>query len=153
MDVSYNTASGSLSIVPAQSINPVTQDPKETNTTYFLIFDGVCLTEDGLKDWLRLCVKQVDVLICWMFSMASEKLVWGNKLLCYYKPVVSVWCSQKQSKKPRKTKNSLSPQEIKHIHVSVTIFITIISVIFRFLKNLVKCCVDSSVLKPHYDTD
>lgn len=55
MEVSYNTVSGTLSIVP------LTPGPKDTTTPCFLIFDGVGLTEDGLKDWLRLCAKQVDI--------------------------------------------------------------------------------------------
>ncbi|XP_068194769.1 dynein axonemal assembly factor 9 [Antennarius striatus] len=83
MEVSYNTVSGSLSIVPDSSnvacLKPV---PKETNASYFLVFDGVDLMEDGLKDWLRLCAKQ------------------------------------RQMKKPKKTKNTLSPQEIKLIHIA-----------------------------------
>uniref|UniRef100_A0A8D0A070 Dynein axonemal assembly factor 9 n=1 Tax=Sander lucioperca TaxID=283035 RepID=A0A8D0A070_SANLU len=76
MEVSYNTVSGTLSIVP------LTPGPKDTTTPCFLIFDGVGLTEDGLKDWLRLCAKQ------------------------------------KQTKKPKKTKSTLSPQEIKSIHMT-----------------------------------
>uniref|UniRef100_A0A7N6BTG9 Uncharacterized protein n=1 Tax=Anabas testudineus TaxID=64144 RepID=A0A7N6BTG9_ANATE len=78
MEVSYNTVSRSLSIVPDQSAGLLTLGPKETNTC-FLIFDGVDLTEDVLKDWLRLCTKQ----------------------------------------RPKKTKGTLSPQEIKSIHVSL----------------------------------
>lgn len=58
MEVSYNTVSRSLSIVPDQSAGLLTLGPKETKTC-FLIFDGVDLTEDVLKDWLRLCTKQV----------------------------------------------------------------------------------------------
>lgn len=77
MEVSYNTVSGSLSIVPDQSI-----DPSRTHTGCFLVFDGVGLTEDGLKDWLRLCAKQ------------------------------------KRTKKPKKTKNTLSSQEINRIHIA-----------------------------------
>uniref|UniRef100_A0A4W6BWX1 Dynein axonemal assembly factor 9 n=1 Tax=Lates calcarifer TaxID=8187 RepID=A0A4W6BWX1_LATCA len=50
MEVSYNTVSGSLSIVSEQSIDPLTLRPKETNTSCFLIFDGIGLTEDGLKE-------------------------------------------------------------------------------------------------------
>uniref|UniRef100_A0A7N6FDS4 Uncharacterized protein n=1 Tax=Anabas testudineus TaxID=64144 RepID=A0A7N6FDS4_ANATE len=80
MEVSYNTVSRSLSIVPDQSAGLLTLGPKETNTC-FLIFDGVDLTEDVLKDWLRLCTKQ--------------------------------------TKRPKKTKGTLSPQEIKSIHVSL----------------------------------
>lgn len=63
MEVSYNTVSGSLNIVPDQSTDLLNPDSKKTNMSYFLIFDGVSLTEDGLKDWLRLCAKQVDILI------------------------------------------------------------------------------------------
>ncbi|XP_070835102.1 dynein axonemal assembly factor 9 isoform X1 [Chaetodon trifascialis] len=82
MEVSYNTVSGSLSIVPDQNTDPLPPGPRETGTSCFLIFDGVGLTEDGLKDWLRLCAKQ------------------------------------RQAKKPRKTKNTLTSQEIKHIHIT-----------------------------------
>ncbi|CAG01268.1 unnamed protein product, partial [Tetraodon nigroviridis] len=71
MEVSYNTIRGSLDLVPEQG-------PEASSSSCFLVFDGVGLTEDGLKDWLRLCAKQ--------------------------------------TKKPKKTKNSLSPQEVKHIH-------------------------------------
>uniref|UniRef100_A0A3B4TB41 Dynein axonemal assembly factor 9 n=1 Tax=Seriola dumerili TaxID=41447 RepID=A0A3B4TB41_SERDU len=78
MEVSYNTVSGSLSIASEQSVDPLTPGPKETGTSCFMVFDGVGLTEDGVKDWLRLCTKQ-----------------------------------------PKKTKNSLSPHEIKTIHVSI----------------------------------
>lgn len=52
MEVSYNAVRGSLSIVPR--VTP-------PGAPCFLVFDGVGLTEDGLKDWLRLCAKQVDV--------------------------------------------------------------------------------------------
>ncbi|KAL3049502.1 hypothetical protein OYC64_008870 [Pagothenia borchgrevinki] len=76
MEVSYNTVSGSLSIVP------LTPGPKDTGTPCFLVFDGVGLTADGLKDWLRLCAKQ------------------------------------RQTNKPKKTKSTLSPQEIKSIHMT-----------------------------------
>uniref|UniRef100_A0A669CGD2 Dynein axonemal assembly factor 9 n=1 Tax=Oreochromis niloticus TaxID=8128 RepID=A0A669CGD2_ORENI len=58
MEVSYNALSGNLRIVPEDNSDPLSQGPKETNTSCFLIFDGVGLTEDGLKDWLRLCAKQ-----------------------------------------------------------------------------------------------
>ncbi|XP_047466426.1 uncharacterized protein C20orf194 homolog isoform X2 [Mugil cephalus] len=82
MDVSYNAVSGSLSVHPEQSLDSVTPGPKETNTPCFLVFDGVGLREDGLKDWLRLCAKP------------------------------------RQMKKAKKTKNTLSTQEIKNIHVT-----------------------------------
>nr|XP_040055104.1 uncharacterized protein C20orf194 homolog isoform X1 [Gasterosteus aculeatus aculeatus] len=84
MEVSYNTPSGSLSVAPDRGAD----DPPAPGAACFLVFDGVGLAEDGLKDWLRLCAKQ------------------------------------KQKKKPKRTKNSLSPQEIKSIHVSVFISIT-----------------------------
>lgn len=58
MEVSYNALSGNLRIVPEDNSDPLSQGPKETNTPCFLFFDGVGLTEDGLKDWLRLCAKQ-----------------------------------------------------------------------------------------------
>uniref|UniRef100_A0A3P9B269 Dynein axonemal assembly factor 9 n=1 Tax=Maylandia zebra TaxID=106582 RepID=A0A3P9B269_9CICH len=59
MEVSYNALSGNLRIVPEDNSDPLSQGPKETNTSCFLFFDGVGLTEDGLKDWLRLCAKQM----------------------------------------------------------------------------------------------
>ncbi|XP_008314430.1 dynein axonemal assembly factor 9 [Cynoglossus semilaevis] len=74
MEVGFNTVSGSLSIIPDQS-----GDHRLSNC--FLVFDGVALTEDSLKDWVRLCTKQ------------------------------------REMKKPKKTKNTLSPQEIKAIHM------------------------------------
>lgn len=52
MEVGFNTVSGSLSIIPDQS-----GDHRLSNC--FLVFDGVALTEDSLKDWVRLCTKQV----------------------------------------------------------------------------------------------
>uniref|UniRef100_A0A673C113 Si:ch211-194c3.5 n=1 Tax=Sphaeramia orbicularis TaxID=375764 RepID=A0A673C113_9TELE len=82
MEVTFNTVSGNLSIVPNHSSELLTPHAGETNASCFLIFDGVGLTEDGLKDWLRLCAKQ------------------------------------KQAKKIKRTKNTLSPQEIKTIHMS-----------------------------------
>ncbi|KAM3850599.1 dynein axonemal assembly factor 9 [Diretmus argenteus] len=76
VEVNYNAVSGNLTLVPDQG----PQEP--TATSCFLIFDGVGLSQDGLKDWLRLCAKQ------------------------------------KEAKRPKKTKSSLSPQEIKSIHVT-----------------------------------
>uniref|UniRef100_A0A3Q0T459 Dynein axonemal assembly factor 9 n=1 Tax=Amphilophus citrinellus TaxID=61819 RepID=A0A3Q0T459_AMPCI len=58
MEVSYSALSGSLSFVPEDCSGPPTEGTKETTTSCFLIFDGVGLTEGGLKDWLRLCAKQ-----------------------------------------------------------------------------------------------
>lgn len=61
MEVNYNTVSGNLSIVPDQTVNPLIPGPQKKDASCFLIFDGVGLTEDGVKDWLRLCAKQVDI--------------------------------------------------------------------------------------------
>ncbi|KAM4625546.1 dynein axonemal assembly factor 9 [Polymixia lowei] len=112
MEVSYNAVSGKLSIVPAQGTdlltqspqgtdllaqspqgtallaqspqgkNLVAQSPQEPAAFCFLIFDGVGLSQDRLKDWLRLCAKQ------------------------------------RETKMAKKTKNTLSPQEVKNIHVT-----------------------------------
>lgn len=51
VEVSYNTIRGRLHVTPEQS--------SDSSSSCFLIFDGLDLTEDGLKDWLRLCTKQV----------------------------------------------------------------------------------------------
>lgn len=69
MEVSYNAASGILRVVPEQTSGPLASGPKATNTSFFLIFDGVGLTEDGLKDWLRLCAKQVGIEVSLLFLM------------------------------------------------------------------------------------
>lgn len=61
MEVSYNTVRESLSIVPDQNTDPQIPGPKESSMSCFLIFDGVGLTEDEVKDWLRLCTKQVNI--------------------------------------------------------------------------------------------
>ncbi|CAL1575573.1 unnamed protein product [Knipowitschia caucasica] len=53
MEVTYNTVSGTLSIVPA--LGPET-------ISCCLVFDGVGLSEDRLKDWLRACTKQKPVM-------------------------------------------------------------------------------------------
>lgn len=58
MEVSYNTVRGSLNVTPDQN-QPLNWGPKDSSSSCFLIFDGLDLTEDGLKDWLRLCAKQV----------------------------------------------------------------------------------------------
>lgn len=54
MEVSYNAIRGSLEVAP-----DLKQDPGDSSSSCFLVFDGVDLTEDGLKDWLRLCTTQV----------------------------------------------------------------------------------------------
>lgn len=60
MEVTYNTVSGTLCIVPVLGRGLLTPEPKPFESC-FLVFDGVGLTEDGLKDWLRLCAKQKPV--------------------------------------------------------------------------------------------
>ncbi|XP_077419826.1 dynein axonemal assembly factor 9 isoform X2 [Vanacampus margaritifer] len=52
-EVSYSAASGDLRVVPEQKSEP------KSDASCFLVFDGVGLTEDVLKDWLRLCTKQM----------------------------------------------------------------------------------------------
>lgn len=58
MEVSYNTIRGSLNVTPEQD-QPLNVAPKDSSSSCFLIFDGLDLTEDRLKDWLRRCAKQV----------------------------------------------------------------------------------------------
>ncbi|XP_072313812.1 dynein axonemal assembly factor 9 [Eucyclogobius newberryi] len=53
MEVTYNTVSGTLIILPVN-------DPETISS--FLVFDGVGLTEDGMKNWLRLCTKKKPVM-------------------------------------------------------------------------------------------
>ncbi|XP_056914370.1 uncharacterized protein C20orf194 homolog isoform X1 [Takifugu flavidus] len=57
MEVSYSTIRGSLNVTPDQN-QPLNLGPKDSSSSCFLVFDGLDLTEDGLKDWLRLCAKQ-----------------------------------------------------------------------------------------------
>lgn len=58
MEVSYNTMRGSLNVVPDQN-QPLNWGPTDSSSSCFLVFDGLDLTEDALKDWLRRCAKQV----------------------------------------------------------------------------------------------
>lgn len=97
MEVSYSAIRGSLEVVPA-----LTQDPGDTGSSCFLVFDGVDLTEDVLRDWLRLCTTQV---------MAAPWVAQHHPRWCG--PVFIRLPSQ-----AKKTKNHLSPQEVKHVHVS-----------------------------------
>lgn len=81
VEVTYSTVSGTLSIVPVNGRELLTPEPRTTETaSCFLVFDGVGLTEDGLKDWLRLCTKQTP------------------------------------TKRTKKTKVNVTPQEINKIH-------------------------------------
>uniref|UniRef100_A0A8C7I828 Dynein axonemal assembly factor 9 n=1 Tax=Oncorhynchus kisutch TaxID=8019 RepID=A0A8C7I828_ONCKI len=79
MEVSYNTVSGNLRITQ-QPLGDSHQGDQEPSGC-FLLFHGVGLTQEALKDWLRICVKQKEV------------------------------------RKGKKTHTSLSPQEIRTIHV------------------------------------
>uniref|UniRef100_A0AAR2LCV1 Uncharacterized protein n=1 Tax=Pygocentrus nattereri TaxID=42514 RepID=A0AAR2LCV1_PYGNA len=77
MEVSCNSVSGSVNLSPDQGS---TYSRKTTDSCY-LLFHGVGITQEGLKDWLRQCAKQ------------------------------------KVTKKVKKTKRTLTPQEIRNIHV------------------------------------
>uniref|UniRef100_A0A8C8LXM1 Uncharacterized protein n=1 Tax=Oncorhynchus tshawytscha TaxID=74940 RepID=A0A8C8LXM1_ONCTS len=79
MEVSYNTVSGNLRITQ-QPLGDSHQGDQEPSGC-FLLFHGVGLTQEALKDWLRICVKPKEV------------------------------------RKVKKTHTSLSPQEIRTIHV------------------------------------
>lgn len=61
MEVSYSSIRGSLDVVPEQK-RPLSQTPADPSSSCFLVFDGVGLTEDGLKDWLRLSAQQVSTV-------------------------------------------------------------------------------------------
>ncbi|TNM96082.1 hypothetical protein fugu_017165, partial [Takifugu bimaculatus] len=49
MEVSYSTIRGSLNVTPDQN-QPLNLGPKDSSSSCFLVFDGLDLTEDGLKD-------------------------------------------------------------------------------------------------------
>lgn len=50
--MSYDVLSGTLTITPEQ-------EPSQETTWCSLVFHGPGLTRDRLRDWLRLCAKQV----------------------------------------------------------------------------------------------
>uniref|UniRef100_A0A8C2AVF2 Si:ch211-194c3.5 n=1 Tax=Cyprinus carpio TaxID=7962 RepID=A0A8C2AVF2_CYPCA len=77
MVVNCNSISGNVTIAPDQGTH---HGPRTTNNCY-LMFHGVGLTQEGLKDWLRHCAKQ------------------------------------KVAKKIKKNKRTITPQEIRYIHV------------------------------------
>ncbi|KAL0969524.1 hypothetical protein UPYG_G00228370 [Umbra pygmaea] len=58
MEVRYNAVSGNLTV--SQQVGDRPQGDQETSG-YFLLFYGVSLNQDELKDWLRLCVKQKEM--------------------------------------------------------------------------------------------
>ncbi|KAJ8281465.1 hypothetical protein GJAV_G00068000 [Gymnothorax javanicus] len=61
MEVSYSVVSGSLGLVPVQEgPTPPAQpgEPRPRIPECFLLFDGVGLTQDGLRNWLRQCANQ-----------------------------------------------------------------------------------------------
>ncbi|XP_062325507.1 uncharacterized protein C20orf194 homolog [Osmerus eperlanus] len=62
MEVSYSAVTGMLSIIPQQSASHSDLPPQHQEPTgCLLLFSGVGLSQEGLKDWLRLCVKQKEV--------------------------------------------------------------------------------------------
>ncbi|KAM6961241.1 dynein axonemal assembly factor 9 [Aplochiton taeniatus] len=81
--VCYSAVTGSLAVGPeeASPLSHLPHQPQGEPGDCFLLFDGVGLTQDGLKDWLRRCTKQ------------------------------------REAKRPKKTRISLTLQEIKAIHV------------------------------------
>lgn len=77
MVVNCNSISGFVTVAPDQESH---HGPETTNNSY-LIFHGVGLTREGLKDWLRQCAKQ------------------------------------KVQNQIKKNKRTLTPQEIKYVHM------------------------------------
>lgn len=71
MVVNFNSVSGDLSIAPDQGTH---HSPRTTNNSY-LIFHGVGLNQEGLKDWLRNCAKQVN---------ATQAYILHGKLITYW---------------------------------------------------------------------
>ncbi|TNM96078.1 hypothetical protein fugu_017161 [Takifugu bimaculatus] len=76
----------------------------DSSSSCFLVFDGLDLTEDGLKDWLRLCAKQV--------SSVEPVLIHDP-----FPHSVSLQLRLQTQEKPERTKKNLSPQEVEHIRV------------------------------------
>lgn len=112
MEVSYSTVRGSLSLIPEQNRGP--GDGGGGGSCY-LVFDGVELTEEALEAWLRLCTAQVKAAEeTWWFSAGPGRV---SDAVSLQPP------PQTQTKKPEKSKNNLSPQEVQHIHVSVSLYI------------------------------
>lgn len=109
MEVSYNTIRGSLNVTPDQN-QPLNRGPRDPSSSCFLIFDGSDLTEDELKDWLRLCAQQVGSL---------EPVLIQS---CRFQTFSLLLRLQTQEKKPQKTRNDLSPQEVEHTRVSMGVF-------------------------------
>lgn len=85
------------------------QQPADASSSCFLVFDGVGLPEDGLKDWLRLCARQASAVR--RRSPPPAFSARDTTSMSFQFPL--------QTKKPKKTKNDLSPQEMKHIQVGV----------------------------------
>uniref|UniRef100_A0A8C9W9B5 Dynein axonemal assembly factor 9 n=1 Tax=Scleropages formosus TaxID=113540 RepID=A0A8C9W9B5_SCLFO len=52
MEVNFSTLSGTLSLVPALEVS------RHPTQSCFLQFEGVDLTQEGLKDWLRQCTQR-----------------------------------------------------------------------------------------------
>ncbi|KAJ7988838.1 hypothetical protein DPEC_G00313340 [Dallia pectoralis] len=63
MEVGYNAVTGYLTISQQQGDQPQGDQPQGDQgvSRCFLLFHGVALTQEAMKDWLRLCVKQKEV--------------------------------------------------------------------------------------------
>lgn len=92
MEVSFSAIRGSLDVVPDPK-QPLNQGPADSSGPCFLIFDGVGLTEDGLKDWLRLCARQVNT------QQTKSAL---HHLLCGPSDVFPSACADKEAKEDEK---------------------------------------------------
>lgn len=76
MEVSYSAVTGTLSITPQQGASHSDLPPQHQEPTgCLLLFSGVGLTQEGLKDWLRLCVKQVQSRPLQNSEMPFEQVV------------------------------------------------------------------------------
>lgn len=84
MEVNCNSISGNVTVAPDQGTH---HGPRTTNNCY-LMFHGVGLTQEGLKDWLRHCAKQVNshrldqVESAAFFQIFCPNFVWGQTIKC-----------------------------------------------------------------------
>ncbi|XP_033869580.3 dynein axonemal assembly factor 9-like [Acipenser ruthenus] len=61
VEVSHHTLTNSLSLLPVQEgPSPPSQNggARQEPSDCFIMFDGICLSEEALRDWLRQCAKQ-----------------------------------------------------------------------------------------------
>ncbi|XP_028981313.2 uncharacterized protein C20orf194 homolog isoform X2 [Esox lucius] len=70
MEVSYSAVSGNLTVSQQQGDPP--QGDQEASGC-FLLFHGVALTQEAMKDWLRLCIKQ-DVKKNHIMSLSPQEI-------------------------------------------------------------------------------